>query len=192
MGRGSLVLLSVLLSVVFGVAGCSRNKPTDAALAPEQAKAPDPAAPEPKQPPAYLAQLKESDVSALIGLRDKPFPEWAGVVVDGKPSPNGLLLHPPANGPASVTYQLGGRYQMFESTVAVNDGADGGAGSATPLVFVVKGDGRELWRSKPVQACKQAQACSVSVAGVDRLTLVVECPGPIHAAFAVWVEPLVK
>lgn len=191
MGRGHLVLLGVLLGLVIGTTGCNRNQSQTAVQPPEQDKVPGPEAPKSTQSQAYLAQLQETDVSAL-SFQKKPGQDWAGVVVNGESSPNGLLIHPSSNGAASATYKLGGRYQTFDSTVAVNDGANGGAGSVTALVFVVKGDGRELWRSKPVQECKKPQSCSVSVAGVDQLTLVVECPGDAACAHAVWAEPLVK
>lgn len=59
----------------------------------------------------------------------------------------------------------------------------------TPVTFVVLGDGKTLWTSKPIKVSGSLQKCNISVAGVEVLELRAMCPGPAGGAYAVWVEP---
>jgi hypothetical protein len=111
------------------------------------------------------------------------------VRVNGIPSPNGLGLHPPANGFASVRYALGRRAQEVRGGVAFND-ADNLPPPA-PTTFVIKGDGKELWRSATMNARKVRQDFRVNVSAVEMLELRVECNVFSIHAHAVWVEPYV-
>jgi hypothetical protein len=88
-----------------------------------------------------------------------------------------------------VIYRIGKKYSRFQATVGIRDGANGGRGSVTPLTFRVVGDGKELWKSAPIQKCGETRDCTVSVAGVERLELRVDCPGEAFCAHAVWAEP---
>ena len=75
---------------------------------------------------------------------------------------------------------------MLEASVAIDDKVS----RNTPLTFRVLGDGKVLWKSAPVEAKGQPQACKVGVRGIDKLELFVDCPGESPgAAHAVWVEP---
>jgi hypothetical protein len=66
---------------------------------------------------------------------------------------------------------------MFKASVALHDHT---GGSLTPITFVVLGDGKPLWTSKPVKLSREPQGCMVSVAGVDVLELRVACPGEVR------------
>jgi hypothetical protein len=122
--------------------------------------------------------------------------DWKGrntIIVDGKKSLHGLSMHPIANAFSSVKYRLGSKGGNLLASAALNDTAEwpvgNQMGSRTPLTFIVIGDGKVLWRSKPVQLCGQTEDCKVSVAGVDILELRIECPGEQTHAQAVWMEP---
>jgi hypothetical protein len=65
-------------------------------------------------------------------------------------------------------------------------------GIATPLTFQVKGDGRTLWESDPVQEFDKPQWLDIDVSGVDVLHLKVVCPGFCGYARAVWLDPFLQ
>jgi formylglycine-generating enzyme required for sulfatase activity/WD40 repeat protein len=140
----------------------------------------------------YLSDLLEIDPMGHSPFGKKGQHEWVpGVVrpmlVQGKPSPNGLAMHPPKDGMARVGYNLGKQYQMLKGSAAIADSA--GKESWTPLTFQVLGDGKVLWKSRELQKAGDDQAFEVSVQGVDRLELQVSCPGIHNQAHAVWLDP---
>jgi hypothetical protein len=102
-------------------------------------------------------------------------------------------MHPPPppheGEPASLTYQLGKKYQTFRAEVSLNDGP---GGSESPCIFSVYGDGKCLWQSKPVSTQQDTQQCKVPVQGVNKLKIEVTCKGKPFGAHAVWIEPLVE
>jgi serine/threonine-protein kinase len=139
--------------------------------------------------PVYLSDLNETDVLVGHGQFGKNGDLGYGmrqIQVNGAPAPRGLSLHPPSFGSSRVSYPLDKRYAVFRTTAAINDTSPG---TVTPLTFMVLGDGKLLWKSKPLQRRGDAQECSVPVTGVERLQLMVQCPGPHGWAFAVWVDP---
>jgi hypothetical protein len=125
------------------------------------------------------------------GPKGEPIPNpFRTISVNGKESPNGIGMHPGPEGPASVTYALDGQYDAFHSQVSLNDSADV---PPPPMIFSVYGDDdRLLWRNKkPVLTTDDKEACSVSVKGVNRLTLEVAVNGKakVKGAHGVWIEP---
>jgi hypothetical protein len=110
--------------------------------------------------------------------------------VRGQVLPHGIFMHPPREPgtPASVTYSLRKGFTTFHAEVSLNDGP---GRAEAPCTFWVYGDGRLLWQSSPVTSQQDAQACTVSVEGVDQLRLAVTCQGPPRGAHAVWVDPCV-
>lgn len=110
------------------------------------------------------------------------------ITVNGIGSPRGLYMHGTASGFSRVTYKLGGRYKKLEAFVALNDSADRPWSHST---FIVEGDGKTLWKSKPIGERGKPQQCAVNIGGVDSLTLLVHCPGHHHMTHAVWLEPVV-
>jgi hypothetical protein len=69
---------------------------------------------------------------------------------------------------------------------------DTSLGANVPITFLVFGDGKQLWASKPVKAPRELQTRQVSVAGGDVLELRVTCAGAFYDAHAVWYEPQVS
>ena len=143
--------------------------------------------------PVYLSQLSPQRVSVytddhwgfgsqgLVGDRTE-----SRIVVNGEPSPHGLGTHPRSDSDARVLYRLNKSFGQFVGAVGINDTSPG---FSTPLTFQILGDGRELWNSQPIHETKKLEYFDVSVKGVDRLELVVHCPGYLSGAHAVWVEP---
>lgn len=141
-------------------------------------------------PIRYLTDMEELDI------KPGPWPlgkhgetgEGQGkmIEIDGIPYPHGLGLHPPDSGFASVSYRLGGEFNTFVSGVAVNDHQTEVRGT---VVFLIIGDGRVLWRSRPMNSYGQAQFCNVPVKNVDVLELRTQCAGTSFGTHAVWLDP---
>jgi serine/threonine protein kinase len=110
------------------------------------------------------------------------------IIVNGVKYPLGLGMHP-TNASSQMKFSLRGlKARRFNSLIAVNDTS---SGSESPLTFVVLGDGKTLWTSKPVQMPKTTQKCNINVSGVDVLELRVDCPGGYNGAHAVWLDPCI-
>lgn len=145
--------------------------------------------------PAFLADLPEQDVTTFsggdwrFGKKGDLGPPKLRIRVKGAQAPNGLSMVPPNQNSSRVAYRLGRKYRVFKAEAAIDDSSAGGA--RTPLTFFVKGDGRTLWKSNPIQKTGQPHSCSVPIDGVDRLELEVNCPGENYGAHAVWVDPQV-
>ena len=65
-----------------------------------------------------------------------------------------------------------------------------GENPATALTFEVLGDGKSLWKSKPVAKLDMYETCELKIDKVKTLTLRVSCPGPNTFARAMWYEPI--
>jgi hypothetical protein len=140
-------------------------------------------------PRVYLAGLQE------FGVQPGPWPFGRrGTGADGRTvievesfrSPNGLGMHPPGNGATVVKYRLGKQAAVFRALAALNDTSTADTSAA---LFDVLGDGKSLWRSRPITRAGKPQECSVSIADVDVLELQVAVQGSYIGVHAVWIEP---
>jgi len=110
------------------------------------------------------------------------------ITVNGVRHPLALGMHPEQRTGSHVKFLLRGlKARMFISSVAVDDNAT----PFSPLTFVVLGDGKPLWESKPVQKPRVVQDLSINVSGIEVLELRVNCPGAIDSCAAVWVDPFI-
>jgi hypothetical protein len=92
----------------------------------------------------------------------------------------GIYAHAPAN----HVWDLGGKWKTFTAHAGLPDGRDGGS-----CVFVVKADGQELSRSKPVEPGELVDL-KLPVAGVKQLELVVEDAGDGNGSdWGCWFNP---
>lgn len=88
-----------------------------------------------------------------------------------------------AHAPARHAVQLTPGWKTFHTGYGLQDGADGS------VIFVVRGDGRELFRSSEIRD-HQARQIEVKLDGVGRLELVVENAGDGNAQdWGLWLEP---
>jgi hypothetical protein len=144
-----------------------------------------------QMPTVYLADLTEEVVKEgpwKLGKGKIGNPDETKISVNGKKSPNGLGMHPPANGMMLVKYKLDRSARQFQSGVGVDDSAKTGAKS--PIFFAVVGDGKVLWTSRSMQRAGSRQECKLSIAGVGVLELHVYCRGDNdEGANGVWIEP---
>jgi formylglycine-generating enzyme required for sulfatase activity len=105
----------------------------------------------------------------------------------------GFRLHPAENGGkgwASVTYRIDKRYQTFQATVGIDASVPNGR-SGRPITFIVRGDGRLLWKSRPLQKVQDSAKCTISVSGVTLLELRTQTT-KIDFAWATWVGPRLR
>jgi hypothetical protein len=151
----------------------------------------------------FLCDLKETDYAIGHGALGKngelgydPDNGDRRIIVKGVFAKKGLSMHARVPGFSFARYRLDGRFTSFHSEVAVNDSVrvahyPHNGMSETPLTFSVVGDGRELWKSLPLQHAGESQACTVDVTGVRELEVRVSCDSA-GAAHAVWVDPYVQ
>ncbi|GAA5123524.1 NPCBM/NEW2 domain-containing protein [Luteolibacter yonseiensis] len=100
-----------------------------------------------------------------------------------KPYEKGLYAHAPSH----YGFAVDQKWKTFTATVGLRDGAQA-VGSA---VFVVRGDGKELYRSELLRAGENADV-SVDVSGVKNLELLTEGGnGNTSNAWSIWVDPKV-
>lgn len=101
----------------------------------------------------------------------------------------GIGLHPSDNAPAEMRFSVDKKFDTLRGAVAINDSCQKYGKPRTSLTFVVMGDGKQLWKSKPIDY-PNSQSFDVPITGVKELTLKVECPGSAHAAQAIWLDPI--
>jgi hypothetical protein len=97
---------------------------------------------------------------------------------DGQHSLHGIYLHARPSGEASITYRLDGRFDLFRSEAVISEMLPHQGDTRTPLILEVRGDGRMLWRSRPLARQGHHRPRSVSVKGIDELSPRVLCRGP--------------
>jgi len=145
-----------------------------------------------KGPRDYLTDLGEIEVKAGAWPLGKNGDTGNGepITVNGKASKKGLGLHPPVQGYSSASFRLEKKAAVFKGAVALDDRSK--ATDFWEAIFEVRGDGKLLWKSKPVK--KQGikpQEFSVNVTDVDVLELRVVAPGHNIELHAVWIDPRV-
>jgi TM2 domain-containing membrane protein YozV len=104
------------------------------------------------------------------------FLELAGTIYQ-----KGLYAHAPSR----YAFRLNGEWTRFEAIAGLQTGAF----PEIAGVFVLKGDGRELYRSQPLVA-SVAQPIHIDVEGVDLLELIVEPGQPsTKRCWTIWCDP---
>jgi len=135
----------------------------------------------------YLAQLEATEINVFAGFKDI----HAVRSVGGVKIRNGLFCHPPlrSNASSHVSFALNKGFRQLSGAVGICDGLEEGK-SRTALRFRIVGDGTLLWRSRPLQKQGDSQAFRVSVSGVKKLELFVDCPGDFAFSHAMWMDPI--
>ncbi|WP_052459929.1 endo-alpha-N-acetylgalactosaminidase family protein [Tessaracoccus massiliensis] len=89
--------------------------------------------------------------------------------IDGETYLKGIGMHAPAN----VTFGLEGECQQFKATVGIND-IQTGRGS---VIFIVQGDGEELYRTPILRHNSEAYEIDIDITGVNQLRLIANDAG---------------
>ena len=141
----------------------------------------------------YLSTMTPASQENWPGRPPPPMPGLPPGTVrfKGNISPHGIFMHaaPPNEGPARVSYRLGKQFSTLHVEVSQNDGPPR---AMTPCTFHVYGDGKELWRSRPVVSQEDTQTQAIDVRGVETITLEVQCPGEPRGAHMVWIDPYLE
>jgi hypothetical protein len=106
------------------------------------------------------------------------------VSVAGQPYPHALSAHAPSR----LMFDLGGRYSLFRTGVAVNEGVPAAWSRAD---FCVIADGAPIAEAREVEAGAPARFLEADVTGVRTLELIVRAPDPNHA-HTVWLDPALE
>ncbi|MEQ8787940.1 MAG: NPCBM/NEW2 domain-containing protein [Pirellulaceae bacterium] len=168
--------------------------PTDPAPPKPASAKPAPPTPAPSAPAPlnddeqYLRHLAAAAVNTIADKRNHPIDR--GFSVGKVAFEHGVYLHPPtANSSAEASYELKGQYKQLRGAVGMIDKNIFGR-SMTPLTYKLLGDGKELWRSQPLQTVGQWESFDVDLTGVERLTLKVDCAGDHTGAGGAWLDPI--
>jgi NPCBM/NEW2 domain len=132
----------------------------------------------------YLSNLRPIEIHLHSGWDIK-----TPVKVGGSLANHGLSTHPPADGAAQVIYSLlSSEYKLLVGKAAIDD-STGSPVLPRPLVFRIVGDGKQLWKSKPMSRRSDSAKFSVRIAGIKKLAIFVDCRGSNSDCHAVWVDP---
>lgn len=145
-----------------------------------------------KPNPVFVSDLSAFDVkqgswpvgfSGVLGYDDR----W--VCVNGTYYDHGIGMIPPNNGLARASFAVGGQARRLTGQVALNDFWHDGDSWDT-VTFVIRKDGKEVWRSKPMKKKKMPEAFDVDVTGARVVTLETDAPNSAHDAHCVWLDPV--
>ena len=93
-----------------------------------------------------------------------------------------------AHSPARYVFPLNGRWKTFGATIGLRDGAHS-QGSA---IFTVRGDGKELYRSRKLRVGEREEI-NVNVSDVKQLELLTDgAEGHNRNSWAIWAKPIVR
>ncbi|EKE14835.1 MAG: integral membrane protein-like protein [uncultured bacterium] len=86
-----------------------------------------------------------------------------------------------------ITYGIGGRFSKFTTDF----GIDTEAGEQNKAIFIIAGDGRELYKSKPKGKYDLPESISISIKGVNKLSLIIQKVGESNNGLHTdWLNPV--
>src|SRR3989339_1784113 len=92
-----------------------------------------------------------------------------------------------AHANSEISYGLGKRF----SKLTTDFGIDTEGGDQNKAVFIIQGDGREIYRSKAKGKYDYPESISVSIKNVDKLTLIIKAEGTsVNGLHADWLNPM--
>jgi hypothetical protein len=104
-------------------------------------------------------------------------------------SPHAIGMHPDPHSNGRLQLNIGGAYSRFVAAVSQNDFVPP---AANPFIFLVYGDNKLIWQSKPIASTADTDFCDVSIKGVESLRLEVKPTGEPRANHAIWFEPFLE
>jgi len=91
-----------------------------------------------------------------------------------------------AHAPATHIYTLAGRWKRLQGSCGIASSSFGSA------VFIIRGDGKQLWKSRPIKA-GSLREFNLDVTGVKSLELVTEDAGDSNRGdWALWLNPMLS
>lgn len=92
-----------------------------------------------------------------------------------------------AHANSEISYGLGKRF----SKLMTDFGIDTEAGDQNKAIFIIQGDGRELYKSKPKGKYDFPESISVSIKNVNKLTLIIKAEGSsVNGLHTDWLNPV--
>jgi len=92
-----------------------------------------------------------------------------------------------AHANSTISYNLGKRFSKFTTDF----GIDTEAGDQNKAIFIIQGDGREFYRSKPKGKYDLPESVSVSIKNVDKLALIIKTEGYSNNGLHTdWLNPI--
>lgn len=150
-----------------------------------------------------LAGMKlKADVAgpALVHLPDVPMAGHEGVVMgsgtpfrdeplQGKTYPQVLWAHPEDKLPSHYAFTLNRKFARMTGKAAIND-MKAVDRAQRPQQFAIYGDGRLLWKSRPLQEKLESERFSLNVRSVKTLHMYVSGGG--YGGQALWVDVVLE
>ena len=125
------------------------------------------------------SQWKEAKVGWGQPVVNRLPNETVALHVGGRLFARGLYAH----APSAYTFELAGKWNRLTGSAGLADDHEGS------VVFVIQGDGKELWRSQKIADATLAEI-NLDVSNIKELTLTVEDSGNGNTSdWGVWVEP---
>ncbi|TET35562.1 MAG: hypothetical protein E3J72_10450 [Planctomycetota bacterium] len=121
--------------------------------------------------------------------RDRSVKDGQALRIRGQVFQKGLGVH----SKSMLTYQLDHQYSVFMATIGLDDEVEKEAneGREGNVDFRVTGDGKVLFEAKSVTVADKPKNININVAGVKRLTLIVDFGKNFHVQDrADWAEPI--
>lgn len=113
------------------------------------------------------------------------------IKLNGELVPHSIYMVPPPKNTSKVSYTLARKYAVLRMSAGIPITDDRNDPPGSPLTFEVLGDGKSLWKSKPITERDTFQTCEIIIEKVNVLTLQVYCPGGNNShAHATWIEPI--
>ena len=117
------------------------------------------------------------------------------ILFRGKPVEHTLWMHPsrPPRAPlatdptAFARYQLDGAYATFAAEAGIHESTE--KDPQSPVTFRLLGDGRELWKSQPMQKRGESAEVAVDIRGVKELRLETASGEKTGGCHATWFMP---
>jgi hypothetical protein len=132
---------------------------------------------------AVETRLADLDLSGMTSGWGKPQADLGvmgePLAIGGEPYDAGIGTH----APSSWKLSLDGKATEFRALVGVNDGSPGA------VEFVVRGDGKDLFRSGTLRGGDVAKVVRVNLVGVQQLELYVDALGDTTSDHADWINP---
>jgi len=151
---------------------------------PPRPRSPASIPPAEKSVPVSSLEFREAVVGWGRPLRDQVLPENQScfLQVDGRFFERGLYAH----APSTYEVQAGRQWSTLRAGYGLQDGNDGS------VAFVVRGDGRELFRSEVVKDHRLREV-KLDISGVDGLQFVTEDGSDGRTSdWGVWLEPTLE